>query len=68
MVWRSETCSHCGTHPSEWNEKQGGYRNAYAARWRFCRPCELLAQAEAAGPPSESPGWHLELVPTQPKE
>ena len=61
---RGESCADCGVHPSVWKESQGGRRNAVVAKWVFCRPCELLDMAKAAGPPTdtpEAPGWRLVL-------
>lgn len=61
-MYRSECCPDCSTHPSTWKPDLGGDLNALVAVWKHCRPCELLAQARAAGPPDpETPGWHLTL-------
>lgn len=64
-AWQSESCGGCGVHPSEWDEKQGGWRNRYVAEWKFCRVCELVSQAQEAGPPTDSPGWRLTLKRNQ---
>lgn len=59
--WEGERCSGCGTHPSIIDPKRGGNRNAVVPEWKFCRVCELIGQAEKAGPPTKGPGWHLTL-------
>lgn len=62
--WQAERCPECQIHPSVWNPKLGGNRNAVVAEWRFCRVCELIGQARAAGPPTDQDpphGWHLAL-------
>jgi hypothetical protein len=61
QVWQSESCSECGVHPSYWDPRLGGHRNRVVATWKFCRVCELIEQAKAAGPPSKAGGWHLTL-------
>lgn len=63
-AYQAEECPECGVHPSVWNSKLGGHRNAIVPEWVFCRVCELIAQARAAGPPAdtkEAPGWRLSL-------
>lgn len=46
-----ETCQGCGTHPSEWDPKQGGHRQAYVPRVVLCPGCmarDSLASTEQA--------------------
>lgn len=49
-LWRlmreRERCGECGTRRSEWDEKQGGDRNAYRAAKTRCRGCEVLKGAQ----------------------
>jgi hypothetical protein len=61
-MYQADECANCGTHPSMWKEALGGYRNAIVPKWVFCRPCELLEQAQAAGPPTDAQGWRLILT------
>lgn len=42
------TCPSCGTRPEEWDEKQGGDKNAYKAEIHWCRGCEVRARTESA--------------------
>lgn len=60
-AWEAESCNDCGIHPSLWDRKLGGHPNRVVPTWRFCRVCELVGQADKAGPPVEGPGWHLGL-------
>lgn len=65
-MFKAESCSNCGTHPSVWNPNRGGHPNALVAVWKHCRVCELIAQAEDAGPPvPEIKGWRISLEHTQ---
>lgn len=68
--YRAESCPDCGVHPSAWKPQLGGHRNAVVAKWVFCRVCELIGAASAAGPPvepgEEGHGWRLTLVHTDP--
>ena len=43
-----EACGDCGTRPSEWDESQGGHRNAYVARIEHCRGCEVRQSGQRA--------------------
>ena len=40
----------------------GGHPHRVVPTWKFCRVCELIEQAQKAGPPSDSGGWHLTLT------
>lgn len=65
--YNAEACPDCGVHPDVWSKRKGGNPNAVIAEWVFCRVCELVAQAQAAGPPTEvegAPGWRLTLKHT----
>ncbi len=59
--YQDECCSTCGVHPSVWKRDLGGHPNAVAATWKFCRVCELVEQANEAGPPGKH-GYHLTLT------
>jgi hypothetical protein len=42
LAWQfheNRRCSGCGTHPDDWNEKQGGSRMAYHGEWYTCPGC-----------------------------
>ena len=43
-----EACGDCGTRPEEWDEKRGGHRNAYVAKYEHCRGCEVKQSGEKA--------------------
>lgn len=63
---RYDSCPQCGVARSTWDPKHGGdvRRPSLVPEWRFCRPCQLFEQAQAAGPPGgkDAHGWHLEWV------
>lgn len=60
---QAETHGPCGTRPAEWDESQGGHRNAYTARKRRCRGCEVREQAESSVDPQlDGRGVHVVLV------
>jgi hypothetical protein len=43
-----EACGECGTRPDEWDEKVGGHRHAYVAKYEHCRGCEVKQAADKA--------------------
>lgn len=48
-----------------WKTELGGHRNAVAPTWEYCRVCDLVAQANAAGAPKDNPeAFHLVLKAT----
>lgn len=50
---QAETCQGCGTRSAEWDERQGGHRNAYAAHKQRCRGCEVRQQGEESLDPKQ---------------
>jgi hypothetical protein len=64
-LFRGESCSVCGVHPSVWDPALGGHPNALIAVWKHCRVCEIQERALQAGPPNKDiPGYHLVLQRT----
>lgn len=67
LAWQSHEnrrCGGCGTHPDDWNEKQGGSRYAWHSEHYQCPGCVMrerhadLPQVKDAGP-----GIHVRLRP-----
>lgn len=55
-------CSQCGTRGEEWDEAQGGNRNAYAAEIVTCRGCEVRHARESSVDESlDGPGAYVVL-------
>lgn len=62
LIREREACPSCGTRKAEWDEAQGGDRNAYIARKMRCRGCEVREQAEASiDREQDGKGVHVEL-------
>lgn len=59
----AECCTQCGVHPSAWKPSAGGdiRKPAVVPEWVYCRICELVEIAQAAGPPDgkDAKGWRL---------
>lgn len=56
-----ERCGECGTRRSEWDEQQGGDRDAYRAVKLRCRGCELVQQAQKSIKDSDGKGVGVSL-------
>lgn len=61
LLEKSERCAMCGTAPWEWDEEQGGSRDAYSAAQHQCMGCYHV---KIAGQDTElMPGASITLVP-----
>lgn len=57
-------CASCGTHPEEWDERQGGDRHAYHGEHYQCPGCRTLDRVRQAPEiVNGEPGMHVRLVP-----
>lgn len=52
-------CSGCGTREDEWNEKQGGDRDAYFAESYTCEMCKRLEEKQSALESEKKAGSNL---------
>ncbi len=61
--YNDECCPDCGIHPSAWDPRFGGdiRKPKVVPEWQYCRICDLVEQARAAGPKAgkEAKGYHL---------
>lgn len=65
-VHEQERCGSCGTRRSEWDDKQGGNRDAYAAKKVRCRGCEVKEVGEKSlNEKRDGKGVRIELHPFQ---
>ena len=62
---KAAACPSCGTRAEEWDETQGGHRNAYTATPIRCRGCEVKEQGEASIPKDSGRGVSVVLKPNQ---
>ena len=62
LLEKSERCQQCGTAPWEWDEDQGGSRDAYGAAIHNCLGCYHI---KVAGQDNGdlSPGASITLIP-----
>jgi hypothetical protein len=60
---KAESCGGCGVHPSVWKPENptDPPTDALVPVWKHCRVCELIEEAQNAGPPTQDKGWHLVL-------
>lgn len=63
--WQRETCRTCGTREAEWDEKQGGDRNAYVGEKRRCRGCEVKERTQETVTAEDGRGVHIVLIPNE---
>lgn len=67
LAWQgyeNRRCHGCGTHPDDWNEKQGGSRFAWHAEHYQCPGCVKREQhSERPQVKDAGPGIHVRLAP-----
>lgn len=63
-------CKGCGTREEEWDENQGGHRDAYAPRVYICPGCQVRGDLEhdLAEQERERAGQYIVLIPREQAE
>lgn len=61
QAYENRRCNDCGTHPEDWDETQGGSRDAWRVELSHCQGCAELQQAMESDQ-TKRRGVHLHLT------
>jgi hypothetical protein len=56
QAWESRRCPECGTHPEDWDERQGGSRYAHHAEIFTCQGCVEKERMQDSPQVKNTPG------------
>jgi hypothetical protein len=62
QAYENRRCGDCGTHPEDWDETQGGSRDAWRVQPTICEGCVALQQARDNDELRNRRGVHLHLT------
>ena len=61
-IRKAKTCPQCRTRPEEWDETQGGHRQAYYAMALQCEGCLKIHRAQETLEKNPIAGAHVALL------